>query len=81
MKCRFLLYLNRHWHYNAIFSENTWHTLKNGAVSKVNNKCISPFVICRLGDMWRGLSLGEKNIDYEKARKGEAEHQAKYPGK
>jgi hypothetical protein len=33
----------------------------------------------RLGAIWKALPQGEKNIYYEKAKKTEADHRAKYP--
>jgi hypothetical protein len=40
-----------------------------------------PFVICRLGARWKALPQTEKESYFEKARKAEAEHMAKYPCK
>jgi muramidase (phage lysozyme) len=39
------------------------------------------FVICRLGAMWTSLPQAEKGSYYEKAKKAERDHLAKYPSK
>jgi hypothetical protein len=40
-----------------------------------------PFVICRLGSMWKTLEPERKEKYYEMAKKCQAEHQAQYPSK
>jgi hypothetical protein len=42
---------------------------------------VFPFLICRLGALWRSMTPEEKEKYEKMARHEEAEHRKKYPGK
>jgi hypothetical protein len=51
--------------------------------SAYNMPCFTrfAFITYRLGAMWSSMSEGEKNVYFTMAKKIDAEHKNKYPGK